>query len=133
MEKQVLIINGSYREDGISEQMVYAIEDLLNERDILYSCIKLRDKKINFCDNCRTCMHQEGKGPGTCHFEDDMSTIIEQIEQSDAYVFISPTNMGSVTALFKCFVERLSVYAYWPWEPHLLSIVKRYSLKSLCV
>ena len=26
--------------------------------------------------------------------------------------------MGSVTALYKNFMERLAVYGYWPWGEH---------------
>ena len=42
--------------------------------------------------------------------------LIDKIEQADAYILASPTNMGSVTAIFKRFMERLAVYAFWPWE-----------------
>jgi multimeric flavodoxin WrbA len=33
-------------------------------------------------------------------------------------VLASPTNFYTVTALFKRFMERLVVYAYWPWGAH---------------
>ncbi len=32
-----------------------------------------------------------------------------------SYILASPTNFGGVTALFKRFMERLVMYAYWPW------------------
>ena len=41
--------------------------------------------------------------------------ILGKIEQADGYILASPTNMSSVTAIFKRFMERLIVYAYWPW------------------
>jgi len=44
-----------------------------------------------------------------------MQALVEKVEQADGYILASPTNVGSVTALFKRFVERLAVYAYWPW------------------
>lgn len=45
-----------------------------------------------------------------------MQQLIDKIERADCYILASPTNFGSVTAIFKRFMERLAVYAYWPWE-----------------
>jgi multimeric flavodoxin WrbA len=47
-----------------------------------------------------------------------MATLIRKIEAADCYVLASPTNFYTVTALFKRFMERLVVYAYWPWGAH---------------
>ncbi len=41
-----------------------------------------------------------------------------KIEGADAYILASPTNFSTVTALFKRFMDRLAVYAYWPWEAY---------------
>ncbi len=45
-----------------------------------------------------------------------MLELIGKIEQADCFILAAPTNMGSVTAIFKRFMERLVVYAYWPWD-----------------
>jgi multimeric flavodoxin WrbA len=45
-----------------------------------------------------------------------MQELIKKIESADGYILASPTNFASVTAIFKRFMERLAVYAYWPWE-----------------
>ena len=47
-----------------------------------------------------------------------MQALVDKIEQADAYIFAAPTNFGSVTALFKRFMERLIVYGYWAWGMH---------------
>jgi len=44
-----------------------------------------------------------------------MSDILNKIESADGFILASPTNFGSVTALFKRFMERLVPYGYWPW------------------
>ena len=54
--------------------------------------------------------------PGGCVHRDGMQALIEKIEKADGYILAAPTNFGSVTAIFKRFMERLAVYAYWPWE-----------------
>ncbi len=45
-----------------------------------------------------------------------MQGLIDKIEWADGYILASPTNFGSTTALFKRFMERLIVYAFWPWD-----------------
>lgn len=45
-----------------------------------------------------------------------MKELIDKIELVDGYVLASPTNFGSVTAIFKRFMERLIVYGYWSWD-----------------
>ncbi len=45
-----------------------------------------------------------------------MHDLINNIEEADSFILASPTNFGSVTALFARFLERLTVYAYWPWD-----------------
>jgi putative NADPH-quinone reductase len=45
-----------------------------------------------------------------------MYNLINKIELANAYILAAPTNLSSVTAIFKRFMERLTVYAYWPWD-----------------
>ena len=49
-------------------------------------------------------------------FTDDMDSILDEIEKSDAIVLASPMNFGTVTAVTKRFLERLVCFAYWPWK-----------------
>ena len=112
---RVLAINGSYRENGITDQAVAAAAQALEEAGATVETLMLRDKSIDFCVNCRACTQQPGMTPGECMIDDAMSDIVAKIEASDALIFAAPTNLGSVTAVFKRFMERLVVYAYWPW------------------
>ena len=76
--------------------------------------VNLRDYPIEFCTNCRQCALEPGAAPGRCVIDDGMQTLIERIESADALVLASPTNIGTVTAQFKRFMERLLPYMYWP-------------------
>lgn len=112
---KVLAVNGSYRDDGITDKAVdLLIQDLL-ESGAEVEYIHLRDYPIEFCLNCRECTQQKGEAPGKCIIDDGLNALVEKIENADAYIFASPTNFGSVTALYKRFMERLVVYGYWPW------------------
>ncbi len=115
---RVLCINGSYRDDGISDQAVAAAVEALKDAGADVETISLRDHDIEFCRNCRSCAQQAGDAPGQCVLHDGMREIVEKIEKADAYILAAPTNFGSVTAIFKRFMERLVVYGYWPWGAH---------------
>lgn len=113
--KRVLSINGSYRDDGITDQAIEAATDALRQSGVEVEAVTLRDYPIEFCLNCRACTQEPGDAPGRCVQHDGMRDVIAKIELADAYILAAPTNFDSVTALFKRFMERLVVYAYWPW------------------
>ena len=111
----VLAINGSYRDDGITDQAVEAALAAAAEAGAEVEHIRLREFPIEFCLNCRACTQELGDAPGKCVHDDRMHDLVQKIEKADAYVLAAPTNFGSATAIFKRFMERLTVYAYWPW------------------
>jgi multimeric flavodoxin WrbA len=118
---KILAINGSYRDNGITDQTVEALAQVLVTAGAEVENILLREYPIEFCLNCRVCTQQPGVVPGECVHHDGMRELINKIEQADGYILAAPTNVGSVTAIFKRFMERLVVYAYWPWSmngPH---------------
>ncbi len=113
---KILAINGSYRDDGITDQAVETAVQALKASGAEVETVLLREHHIEFCLNCRECTQQPGDAPGKCVLHDDMQQLVNKIEQADGYILASPTNFGSVTAIFKRFMERLVVYAYWPWN-----------------
>ena len=65
--------------------------------------------------------------------QDGMQPLIASIQAADAYVFACPTNFATVTALFKRFMERLIVYAYWPWNNPAPKLRRNYRNKRAIV
>jgi multimeric flavodoxin WrbA len=112
---KILAIAGSYRKDGIIDQAIQIAARLAHERGAEVEVVQLRDCPIEFCRNCRECAQLPGDAPGECVLRDGMRDLVAKIEAADAFVLASPTNVYTVTALFKRFVERLVVYSYWPW------------------
>ena len=112
---RILVVNGSYRDDGITDQAVEAATAALRRHGAAVETVNLRDYPIEFCLNCRECTQAPGDTPGKCVLDDGMAALIDKIEQADGYILASPTNFGSVTAAFKRFMERLVAYEYWPW------------------
>jgi multimeric flavodoxin WrbA len=111
---RILAINGSYRDDGITDQTVEAVVQCVQAGGAEAEIVLLRDYPIEFCLNCRECTQQPGESPGLCVQRDAMHDLVNRIELADAFILAAPTNFGSVTAVFKRFMERLVMYAYWP-------------------
>ena len=112
---KILAINGSYREAGITDQVLDIMAGALKDLGAEVETVILRDYPIEFCQNCRACTQPSGTSPGECVIQDGMQELIGKIEESHGYILASPTNIGSTTAVFARFMERLAGYAYWPW------------------
>ena len=126
---QLLAINGSYRENGAIDQAVDVAVQAAMQNGAAVEVIHLRDFPIEFCRNCRHCTQVPGEVPGECVHQDGMRKLIDKIEAADGYILASPTNFYSVTALFKRFMERLLVYAYWSGDRMPRNSGKRRPLK----
>lgn len=113
---KILVINASYRAGGITDQTVDIMIQAVETAGATVEVVHLREHPIKFCLNCRNCTQRPGDAPGECVQQDGMQELIDKIEWADGYILASPTNFGSATALFKRFMERLVVYAYWPWD-----------------
>ncbi len=112
---RILSINGSYRDDGITDQAVDAAVRVLEVSGAEVETIWLREHQIEFCLDCRACTQEPGESTGQCVHDDGMRELVEKIEQADGYILAAPTYLRSVTAVFKRFMERLVAYTYWPW------------------
>ncbi|HPR52145.1 MAG TPA: flavodoxin family protein [Deltaproteobacteria bacterium] len=112
---KVTAIVGTYRKQGIIDTVIDEILSSARQEGADVSKIYLIDKHIKFCTNCRTCTQEKGVARGRCILDDDMISILEEIERSDAIILGSPMNFGTVTAVMKRFIERLACLAYWPW------------------
>jgi len=117
LPKKIIAIIGSYRKGGISDQTVDAILEKARQRGAETKKYYLTDVPIQFCTNCRICMKDDpAKARGKCAINDDMEKLLTEIDAADGIILASPINDWTVTAVMKRFLERLSVYAYWPWE-----------------
>ena len=129
----ILLVNGSYRAGGVTDQVAEIMAEALQEAGADVETVFLRDTPIAFCKNCRACTMPPGEHPGPCVQEDGMSPLIDKIERCDGFILAAPTNFGSVTAIFKRFMERLVCYAYWPWAMAAPKYRKKSALKKKAV
>ena len=131
--KKILAINGSYRDDGITDQAVNKMLNTVKAFGAEVELVLLRDYPIEFCLNCRECTQLPGSMPAECVQHDGMKKLVDKIEWADGYILAAPTNFGSVTAIFKRFMERLVVYAYWSWEMNAPKYRKAEAVKKKAV
>ncbi len=101
------------------ESAVDELLDAAHSRGAEVHKVNLLDAHVEFCDNCQACTQGLGTGRGRCPLDDDMPTILDQLEASDAVVLASPMNFFTTTALMKRFIERLLCYVSWPFETAL--------------
>ena len=125
---KVTAIVGTYRKQGIIDTVIDEILSSARQEGAEVSKIYLIDKHIEFCTNCRSCTQEKGVSRGRCILDDDMISILDEIESSDAIVLGSPMNFGTVTAVMKRFIERLACLACWPWG--MMSPKQRIRIKN---
>ena len=135
MTQKIVAIIGTYRKDGITDQTVDAVLGGAREKGAQTEKIYLTDKHIEFCTNCRTCCKTDpAQKRGHCVHSDDMDGLLDNLDAADGIVLASPINFYTVTAVMKRFVERLTVYSYWPWEqPIPKSRITRMNKKAVIV
>ncbi|MGE5612155.1 MAG: flavodoxin family protein [Bacillota bacterium] len=116
MSKNLLTISGSYRPNGITEQAISILAQEATERGWNSQHIRLIEKNIKYCTNCRSCTQSPGTARGRCIIQDDdVPAILQAVDQSDALVLAAPTNYFDVTAVTRTFLERLIPAGLWPW------------------
>lgn len=115
MIKKVIVIVGSYRKNGIINNIVSEIIINLDKSGIETEKIYLIDKNIEFCTNCRLCTQKDGLNVGECIHKDDVFSIIQKCEEADAIIIGAPVNCFNVTAIMRKFMERLVCFYYWPF------------------
>ena len=105
---KLLAIVGSYRTgktiDTLTER---AIAGAHANEGVSVETVRLIDRDIKYCSNCMVCRNDDpSKEIAKCSIDDDMQEIYPAIQQADGFIFATPINIGTVTAVMKTFLER---------------------------
>ena len=102
--KKVLIISSSPRYKGNSDKLcdefLRGAKDGGNEAEKIF----LRDKKINYCTGCGFCNTNDYT---KCSQQDDMSEILDKMQESDVIVFSTPIYFYAIAGQMKTFIDRI--------------------------
>ena len=108
---KALIINCSPVRDGATAKIASIIsEELSSRHDVRNICID--DYEFSFCRGCRTC-HSTAR----CVMSDDVYKIMNEFDEADIIVSVSPSYWADIPGQYKAFIDRCT-----PWcdthEPH---------------
>jgi NAD(P)H-dependent FMN reductase len=115
MAQKVVAIVGSYRKRGAIDSAVQAILAGAREKGAQTHTLYLTEQHLEFCTNCRRCTQEPGAKRGLCVQQDDLESMLTEIDAADVLVLGSPVNYWNATAIFRRFMERLLGTTYWPW------------------
>lgn len=104
MSKNILVISSSPRKGGNSD--VLCDEFVKGALDAGHKCEKifLRDKKINYCTGCSYCADNDYN---VCAQKDDMSEILDKMQEADTIVFSTPIYFYAMSGQMKTFIDRI--------------------------
>jgi len=102
MNKSVLVFSSSPRRGGNSDLLCDQFMMGAKEAGHVTEKIFLKDKKINYCTGCGTCLN-EGK---RCPQKDDMAEVLEKMIAADVMVMATPVYFYTMCAQMKTLIDR---------------------------
>ncbi|MGA2091385.1 MAG: flavodoxin family protein [Endomicrobiales bacterium] len=105
---KVLVINGSYKKNGMTAALIDGfLKGLASKiKGMKVKTATLRDMKFKFCDGCSECSKKDDLKLGVCPLRDSMNEFLPAMLEADLIVFASPIYCWSETAVMKKFIER---------------------------
>lgn len=101
--KAVSVI-ASPRKNGNCSQIVKYITEGIEEKKGSNSVYFIDDLNISTCKACKACKNMEH--PTKCVIKDDFIRIMDEIEESDLFIFAAPNYFGEINAQGHIFINR---------------------------
>jgi multimeric flavodoxin WrbA len=102
MKKKVLVLSSSPRRGGNSDLLCDQFIKGSTEAGHQAEKIFLKDKKINYCTGCGTCIDKKKN----CSQKDDMAVILEKMIASDVIVMATPVYFYTMSGQMKTMIDR---------------------------
>jgi multimeric flavodoxin WrbA len=102
MSKRVLVLSSSPRTGGNSDLLCDQFVKGAEEAGLQAEKISLKDRRINYCTGCGTCL----KGKKRCPQKDDMAEILEKMIAADVIVMATPVYFYTMAAQMKTLIDR---------------------------
>ena len=102
MNKKVLILSGSPRKGGNSDQLCDEFMKGAIEAGNSVEKIRVAEKNISPCIACYYCRTSKG----TCVKKDDMAEVLQKMIDADVLVLSSPVYFYSIDAQMKTLIDR---------------------------
>jgi multimeric flavodoxin WrbA len=102
LNKKVLVLSSSPRSGGNSDLLCDQFINGSIEAGHHTEKIFLKDKKINYCTGCGTCIDR-GK---TCSQKDDMAEVLDKMVAADVIVLATPVYFYTMCGQMKTLIDR---------------------------
>ena len=104
---KVITFNGSPRKTWNTATLLNRALDGAASQGAETELIHLYDLSYKGCVSCFSCKTRGGKSYGKCAVKDELTPILEKIEEADGIILGSPIYLGTVTGEMRSFMERL--------------------------
>ena len=118
---KVLAINGSPRKQWNTATLLNKALEGASSKGADTELINLYDLNFVGCTSCFSCKLKNGKSYGHCGFKDEISPVLERIENVDVLILGSPIYLGTVTGVMRSFLERL-IFPYLVYDTDRTSL-----------
>lgn len=105
MSKNILIISTSPRFNSNSDLLAQSFEKGALEAGHLVERVTLRDKTIQFCKGCLSCVKTQ-----KCVIQDDVNEIVEKMKEANVLVFSTPIYYYEMCGQMKTLLDRANHY-----------------------
>jgi len=109
--KKIVVISGSGNKNGIGIKTFKMFKENFDEKEYEFKIIHLTDYNLKTCRGCTICFK---KGEEYCPLKDDVSKIVNVIDNSDAIIIISPIYAMNISGSLKTFIDRTSYALHRP-------------------
>lgn len=86
--------------------------------------VHLNELTFSGCVSCFSCKRKERREDGVCGIQDELTPLLQDIREADAFVIGSPVYYGTETAATRAFIERLC-FPYNSYASDLHSLFPR--------
>lgn len=121
---KIIAFNGSPRKSWNTATLLEKALEGAASKDAETELINLYDLNYKGCASCFACKKIGSKSYGKCALKDDLSPILDKIEEADGIILGSPIYLGSITGEMKSFLERL-IFPYLVYDADYSSLFKK--------
>lgn len=121
---KVMAINGSPRKKWNTATLLSKALEGAASQGAETELIHLYDLDYKGCISCFSCKLKDGKNYGRCAVKDDLTLVLQKVEESGAIILGSPIYLGVATGQMRSFLERL-VFPYLVYDLNRSSLCKR--------
>ena len=118
---KVVAINGSPRKKWNTATLLEKALGGAASEGAETEMIHLYDLNFKGCISCFACKLKDGKSYGKCAMKDDLTPLLEKLEDADAVILGSPIYLMSHTGEMRSFMERF-FYPYLVYSPSYESL-----------